>query len=290
MPSAPGRTTVDGLRWRPSASSRTSTTAGAGRGLPSASGPASARPPPCWTGWKPTGGPATAVRPCRHPSQDPARHLGRRGPAAAGRRRERPLRLDPVPLPGLRGEVRGRPGRGARPHAGGRGPGLEGAPRCRAAALPRPARPSPDPGDTGGGDRPVDPRHADLGGRRPGRHRAEAKVTPIVTGRRMPTRPGHGTGGASPEHQRPWGGDGIWMPPASSWGAWPPVLNPRGSFPTPRPSTPRHPASSGETRCCARYLFISNIVTVLRPNTASSASSARISRRFAGFCRSCFLM
>src|SRR3954470_8632682 len=51
----------------------------------------------------------------------------------------------------------------------------------------------------------------------------------------------------------------------------------------------RHPASGG-VRCCARYLFISNIVTFFLPNTAPSLSSARISRRFSGFCSSCFLM
>jgi hypothetical protein len=47
---------------------------------------------------------------------------------------------------------------------------------------------------------------------------------------------------------------------------------------------------SGDAKCCARYLFISNIVTFFLPNTASSVSSARISRRFSGFCNSCFLM
>jgi hypothetical protein len=46
----------------------------------------------------------------------------------------------------------------------------------------------------------------------------------------------------------------------------------------------------GDVRCWARYLFISNIVTFFLPNTASSVSSARISRRFSGFCSSCFLM
>ena len=43
-------------------------------------------------------------------------------------------------------------------------------------------------------------------------------------------------------------------------------------------------------RCCARYLFISNMVTFFLPNTASSLASARISRRFLGFCSSCCLM
>jgi hypothetical protein len=37
-------------------------------------------------------------------------------------------------------------------------------------------------------------------------------------------------------------------------------------------------------RCWARCLFISNIVTFFAPNTASSFSSARISRRSSGFC------
>src|SRR4051812_21360287 len=43
-------------------------------------------------------------------------------------------------------------------------------------------------------------------------------------------------------------------------------------------------------RCCARCLFISNMVTFFLPNTGSSLLSARISRRFAGFCSSCRLM
>src|SRR4051794_7232873 len=43
-------------------------------------------------------------------------------------------------------------------------------------------------------------------------------------------------------------------------------------------------------RCCARCLFISNMVTFFFPNTGSSLASARISRRFAGFCSSCCLM
>ena len=43
-------------------------------------------------------------------------------------------------------------------------------------------------------------------------------------------------------------------------------------------------------RCWARCLFISNMVTFFFPNTGSSVASARISRRFAGFCRSCCLM
>lgn len=41
-------------------------------------------------------------------------------------------------------------------------------------------------------------------------------------------------------------------------------------------------------RCCARYLFISNIVHLSRPNTFFSFSSARISRLSAGFWRLCF--
>ena len=40
-------------------------------------------------------------------------------------------------------------------------------------------------------------------------------------------------------------------------------------------------------RCCARCLFISNIVTFFVPDTASSFASARISRRFSGFCSPC---
>jgi hypothetical protein len=38
-------------------------------------------------------------------------------------------------------------------------------------------------------------------------------------------------------------------------------------------------------RCWARYLFISNMVTLSLPNTLPSLSSARISRRSSGFCR-----
>jgi hypothetical protein len=51
-----------------------------------------------------------------------------------------------------------------------------------------------------------------------------------------------------------------------------------------------HHFASGDVRCWDRYLFISNMVTFFLPNTASRLSSARISRRFSGFCRSCFLM
>ena len=40
-------------------------------------------------------------------------------------------------------------------------------------------------------------------------------------------------------------------------------------------------------RCWARCLFISNMVTLSLPNTFLSLSSARISRRFSGFCRLC---
>src|SRR5690606_13534717 len=43
-------------------------------------------------------------------------------------------------------------------------------------------------------------------------------------------------------------------------------------------------------RCCATYLFISNIVTLSLPNTGRSLSSLMISRRFFGSCRSFFLM
>src|SRR5215207_9568722 len=38
-------------------------------------------------------------------------------------------------------------------------------------------------------------------------------------------------------------------------------------------------------RCCARCLFISNIVTFFAPKIGSSFSSARISRLFSGFWR-----
>jgi hypothetical protein len=48
--------------------------------------------------------------------------------------------------------------------------------------------------------------------------------------------------------------------------------------------------ASGDVRCWDRYLFISNMVTFFLPNTASRLSSARISRRFSGFCKSCFRM
>src|SRR3712207_5130511 len=44
-------------------------------------------------------------------------------------------------------------------------------------------------------------------------------------------------------------------------------------------------ASSPHVRCWARCLFISNIVTLSLPKTFLSLSSARISRRFSGFCR-----
>ena len=43
-------------------------------------------------------------------------------------------------------------------------------------------------------------------------------------------------------------------------------------------------------RCWARCLFISNMVTLSLPNTLRSLSSARISRRFSGFCRLLDLM
>src|SRR5215212_2681854 len=44
-------------------------------------------------------------------------------------------------------------------------------------------------------------------------------------------------------------------------------------------------------RCWARYLFISNMVTLLRPpNTAWRLVSAMISRLFCGFWSLCFLM
>src|SRR4051794_8375728 len=43
-------------------------------------------------------------------------------------------------------------------------------------------------------------------------------------------------------------------------------------------------------RCWARYLFISNMVALSLPNTLRSLSSARISRRFSGFCRLLALM
>src|SRR4051812_11495576 len=47
---------------------------------------------------------------------------------------------------------------------------------------------------------------------------------------------------------------------------------------------------SGHFRCWARCLFISNMVTLSLPNTLRSLSSARISRRFSGFCRLLALM
>src|SRR5205823_8539127 len=40
-------------------------------------------------------------------------------------------------------------------------------------------------------------------------------------------------------------------------------------------------------RCRVRCLFISNMVTLSVPKTFVSLSSARISRRFSGFCRLC---
>jgi hypothetical protein len=40
-----------------------------------------------------------------------------------------------------------------------------------------------------------------------------------------------------------------------------------------------------QVRCRARCLFISNMVTLSLPKTLLSLSSARISRRFSGFCR-----
>ena len=42
-----------------------------------------------------------------------------------------------------------------------------------------------------------------------------------------------------------------------------------------------------QVKCWARCLFISNMVTLSWPNTFRSFSSARISRRFSGFCRLC---
>jgi hypothetical protein len=46
----------------------------------------------------------------------------------------------------------------------------------------------------------------------------------------------------------------------------------------------------GHAKCWARCLFISNMVTLSLPNTFRSLSSARISRRFSGFCKLCDLM
>jgi hypothetical protein len=43
------------------------------------------------------------------------------------------------------------------------------------------------------------------------------------------------------------------------------------------------PGAQPYFRCCARYLFISNIVTLSLPKIGLSLSSARISRRFSGF-------
>ena len=43
-------------------------------------------------------------------------------------------------------------------------------------------------------------------------------------------------------------------------------------------------------RCCARCLFISNMVTLSLPKTLRSLLSARISRRSSGFCRLFALM
>lgn len=51
-----------------------------------------------------------------------------------------------------------------------------------------------------------------------------------------------------------------------------------------------HRAAQPYFKCCAKYLFISNIVTLSFPKIGLSLLSARISRRFSGFCRFCFLM
>ena len=50
-----------------------------------------------------------------------------------------------------------------------------------------------------------------------------------------------------------------------------------------RPFQTRAPGAQPYFRCCAKYLFISNIVTLSLPKTCLSLSSARISRRFSGF-------
>src|SRR5690348_3137861 len=51
------------------------------------------------------------------------------------------------------------------------------------------------------------------------------------------------------------------------------------------------PCLDYQERCCAKCLFISNMLTLSLPsNTARSLSSARISRFFAGFCRLLALM
>ena len=55
-----------------------------------------------------------------------------------------------------------------------------------------------------------------------------------------------------------------------------------------RAATPRRRPFSSYFRCCARYLFISNIVHLSRPNTFFRFASARISRLSAGFCKLCF--
>src|ERR671916_2046009 len=53
----------------------------------------------------------------------------------------------------------------------------------------------------------------------------------------------------------------------------------------PPPATRRTPRGRRHARCRARCLFISNMVTRSLPKTLPSLSSARISRRFSGFCR-----
>jgi hypothetical protein len=52
------------------------------------------------------------------------------------------------------------------------------------------------------------------------------------------------------------------------------------------PARHRGPPIAPYLRCRVRCLFISNMVAFFAPNTASSFSSARISRRSSGFCRS----
>ena len=53
--------------------------------------------------------------------------------------------------------------------------------------------------------------------------------------------------------------------------------------------SPYHRSLAGPSRfrCRVRCLFISNMVTLSVPKTFASLSSARISRRFSGFCRLC---
>ena len=89
----------------------------------------------------------------------------------------------------------------------------------------------------------------------------------------------------------PWSGanaDSSRRMPAGRTGLWRTILP--GSIAGTAARGGAYWAQRRHVRCWARCLFISNMVTLSLPNTFLSLSSARISRRFSGFCRLCARM